>query len=372
MTKAKRDSEQLKKGLEGRWLNALSALAPGLRPAINKLGQHVPCPVKGGVDGFRLFGSRDKYPTSETGGGVNNSHKIMFDGIELLMWVNRWSFTQTFDELAAWLGDKDFNAGPEGNSVTLVKQKVVDDTSMQRWLNRIWRESLPLDHTLAYPARAYFSSRRMLNAALAANNVRFHPQMVYKEKTTKKVLGIFGTVLCKVQNNDGAPVQISRLYLHKNGMKVDFDKDNKAKKQTPSVKRYTTGRYVKLFAPINGFIGVSEGLETALAVYQVKQFPVWPNLSNTNLHSFVISKGSGIHTVLNFVDNDRTKAGHNSAERLRAHLEPEGIRVIDLIPPTPILDTDKKGVDWADQMIRDPGGFDLIDQVLLDENLKQA
>ncbi|MDV7397269.1 toprim domain-containing protein, partial [Arthrospira platensis SPKY1] len=69
-----------------------------------------------------------------------------------------------------------------------------------------------------------------------------------------------------------------------------------------------------MFAPQNGYLGVSEGLETALAVYQAKQFPVWPGLSNTILQSFVPPKG--VHTILNFVDKDRNKAGENAAEIL--------------------------------------------------------
>ena len=105
-------------------------------------------------------------------------------------------------------------------------------------------------------------------------------------------------------------------------------------------------------------------------MFQVKEFPVWPGLSNTILQSFVPPKG--VHTVLNFVDKDRNKAGENSAEILRTNLMSSGIRVFDLLPPTPILDTDEKGVDWADQLKRDPRGFDLIDQVLAFARLKHA
>jgi len=297
MIKSKRDSTKLKEKVGNRWLDVLGALAPSLHHAIHKTGTSVPCPINGGTDGFRLFGPRDRYPTSQSGGGVSHSYRVFPDGVDLLMWVNNWSFPQAFDEIEAWLGDKIVNVGP----VYEAKVKEVDDTSLRNWLNFVWEESISLEDTKAYPARAYFSSRRMLTAAKAAKNIRFHPNLKYKD-SSGELLGVYGAVLCKVQNNEGSPVQISRIYLNKNGTKVDLGKGNKAKKQTPCVKKHIKGRHVKLFEPINGYIGVCEGVETALAVYEAKQFPVWPNLTATNLFSFLVLGSSGIHTVLNFVD----------------------------------------------------------------------
>ena len=364
---SKRNSTQLKEKMSGYWLNAFSVLAPALRHSIKKLGQNVPCPIDGGTDGFRLF--KD---ANETGGGVKQSERVIPEGIDMLMWVNNWSFTQTFDELEGWLNGSPIHALPV---IHIPKVKVVvDETNLRKWLNRIWGDSLSLDQHMSYPARAYFGYRHISQAALAASDVRYHPNLTYKD-TNGKILGKFGAVLCLVRNNEGNPVSIHRTFITKAGQKVNLGKDNKAKKVTPPVLKNSKGRQVRLFESQNGYLGVCEGLETALAVHQVKQLPIWPNLSNTNLHSFVAPKG--VHTVLNFVDKDRSKAGkkpagENSALVLAANLEAQGIRVINLLPPTPLLDTDAKGVDWADQLIRDPSGFDLIDQVLEFVQLKQA
>ena len=356
----KRNSTEMKRRMEGRWLAAFKALAPALDQAIDNLGTNVPCPVEGGTDGFRLF--KD---ANYTGGGVKQSWRIIPEGIDMLMWVNDWSFTKVYDELEAWLGDKPVEAGPK----YLPKPKPVDEEGLRKWLNRIWKEALPLTDLAAYPARAYFSYRWVNTAALSANDVRFHPCLNYKDKQGN-VLGKFGAVLSLVRNNEGEPVAIHRTFITKGGLKVNLGKTHKPKKMTPSVNQRSKGRHIRLFAPQNGYLGVSEGLETALAVYQAKQFPVWPGLSNTMLQSFVPPKG--VHTILNFVDKDRNKAGENAAKILRANLAPKGIRVIDLLPPTPILDTDEKGVDWADQLKRDVSGFGLIDQALAFSRLKQA
>jgi hypothetical protein len=355
-----RNSTVLKRQMEGCWLNAFKALAPSLDTAIDKLGDNVHCPVDGGTDGFRLFND-----ANYTGGGVKQSWRVLPEGIDMLMWVNNWSFTKVYDELEAWLGNKPIETGPIYNP----KPKPVNETSLRQWLNRIWKESLSLDHMMAFPARAYFKYRWVHSAAMSASDIRFHPCLNYKDKTGK-LLGKFGAVLILVRNNNGEPVSIHRTFITKGGLKVNLAKPHKPRKMTPPVNKSSKGRHVRLFAHQNGFLGVSEGLESALAVHEAKQFPVWPGLSNTMLQSFVPPKG--VHTVLNFVDKDRNEVGENSAVILKAKLIQEGIRVFDLLPPTPILSSDEKGVDWADQLKRDKHGFDLLDDVLHFAQLKYA
>ena len=47
--------DDIKRAAMGRWKEIFLALAPQLQTAMEKAGHHVPCPVHGGVDGFRLF-----------------------------------------------------------------------------------------------------------------------------------------------------------------------------------------------------------------------------------------------------------------------------------------------------------------------------
>lgn len=358
---ARRNSTELKSKMSGRWLSALCELAPCLTDAAKNIGQNVVCPMTGSDDGFRLF--RD---ANETGGGCKQSYKVFPEGIELLMWINDWSFTKAFDELEAWLGEKPVNVGRI--TIPIAKPKPIDEKWLRIWLNKMWDEALPLDHVSAFPARTYFRRRGMLDASLNAKDVRFHPQMEYKNKQ-KKVLGTFGAVLLKVRNNEGLPVSIHRTFITTSGIKVNLGEGNKPKKMTPSLMQRSKGRHVRLFAPIDGILGVTEGLETALAVYQARRFPVWPGISTGMLQGFEPPKG--VHTLINFVDKDRNKAGENTHEILKSNLLEKGIRVIDLLPPMSIP-ADSKGVDWADQLLRDPQGFYLLDEYLNREYLKQA
>lgn len=296
-----------------------------------------------------------------TGGGVKQAWRVLPEGIDMLMWVNDWPFTKVYDELEAWLGEK-----PDHYLVHRKKEKTprLDEKNLRRWLNKIWQEALPLDHKDAFPARAYFDNRQIKKAALASGDLKFHPEINYTDYQ-RRFLGKFAAVLSLVRNNRGCPVAIFRTYLSDEGFKLNLGEPNVAKKSTPAIDRYP-GRQVRLFAPSEGVLGVAEGLETALAVYQAKQFPVWPMLSSTNLQQFV--PPDGVHTVLNFVDKDRSQAGEKSAAILRKKLKAKGTRVVDLLPPAPILEADK-GVDWADQLIRDPSGFDLFDQALAELNM---
>ncbi len=360
----KRNSTQLKNRMASRWLSAFSDLAPGLRHAIDNLGKNVPCPLQGGKDGFRLFDD-----ANETGGGVKQSERVIPEGIDMLMWVNGWSFTETFDELEAWLGGSSISTFPVRSVLLKPPSKNSNNQPLRNWLNKMWKEALMLEDILSFPARVYFKRRWIDDAAKVVSDVKFHPCLEYKDKQGNK-LGTSGALLALVRNNQGEPVSIHRTYIYSNGYKADFGEGHSARKMTPPVSKQVKGRQIQLFQPVDGYIGISEGLETALAVFQAKSFPVWPCISSTMLQSFVPPKG--VHTVLNFVDKDRNKVGEKSALILQEHLKLKGINVINLLPPTPICQFDEKGVDWADQLVRDKKGFDLIDRALSTSHLKSA
>lgn len=354
----KRDSKALNRRMSGLWLSAFSNLAPELDEAAKKPGENVPCPVKGGVDGFRLF-----QDTNYTGGGFKQAEGAIPDGIGMLMWLHNWPFPKAFDEVLEWLDGAPMQR--EARPYVKAEVKPVDETKLRAWLNKMWAESLPIKDTKSYPARAYFSKRRVLKTALAASDIRFHPKLHYKAKGDVSK-GYHPAIVCLVRNSAGDPVGLHRTFITTAGMKLNFGKEvGGARKMTPSVSKHTKGRVIRAFSQTNdGVLGVSEGLETAYAVHEVKGIPVWACISSSMLRTFTPPKG--VHTIINFVDKDRSKDGESSAEALCEHLRAKGIRLINLLPPIPILDSDEKGVDWADQLIRDRAGFDLIDDVLAD------
>jgi len=82
------ETQQVKEDARGRWERVLLALAPPLKAALERTGKHVPCPVHGGRDGFRLF--RD---VADTGGGICNTCGSFANGIcaaDVDQWLGFW------------------------------------------------------------------------------------------------------------------------------------------------------------------------------------------------------------------------------------------------------------------------------------------
>lgn len=91
--------EEIRPLAKGHWDYIFSALAPQLSAAMEQPGKHVPCPVHGGKDGFRLFSNYQ-----ENGACVCNTCGEFRDGFKTLEWINGWSFFEALKHVAALLG----------------------------------------------------------------------------------------------------------------------------------------------------------------------------------------------------------------------------------------------------------------------------
>lgn len=97
MSQYKIDAEVVLRLANGRWDEILSNLAPALRPAIDAAPRHCECPLHGGSDGFRFF--RD---FKKTGQCICNTCGA-FDGLHILMKVNRWNFFTALKAVSEYL-----------------------------------------------------------------------------------------------------------------------------------------------------------------------------------------------------------------------------------------------------------------------------
>lgn len=93
---SKYDLDTVQRAASGRWGDVLTALSPNLAPAVEKRGRHVPCPIHGGRDGFRVF--RD---FETTGGGICNTCGSFPSGFKLL----EWSTGRRFSDVVDMVGD---------------------------------------------------------------------------------------------------------------------------------------------------------------------------------------------------------------------------------------------------------------------------
>lgn len=113
------DVAVVREAARGHWDAIFYALAPMLKAAMQQPGKHVPCPVHGGKDGFRLF---PDYATA--GSCVCNTCGTFRDGFETLEWLHGWGFAETLKRVSCVLGLQ-----PRQGEEVLARQK----------LNRVYR-----------------------------------------------------------------------------------------------------------------------------------------------------------------------------------------------------------------------------------------
>lgn len=189
------ESDMVRDCARGQWICILGRLAPFLEAALARAGRHVPCPVHGGRDGFRVF--RD---VNETGGGICNTCGAFGDGFSLLMWANSWSFRAALEAVAC-----DLRLDP-GGSWTKPKPKerrlasathahTRDPVSAEQALRRLWEQTIELEAQDAEPLRRYLL-RRGIEALPDPGVVRFHPALGYFEDRVRK--GTFPAMVARV------------------------------------------------------------------------------------------------------------------------------------------------------------------------------
>lgn len=360
MTTHKRNAAELKQRLAGRWVEALRFVAPQLSEALDKPGTNVRCPIDGDERGFRVF--KD---VNERGGGWKQNwidDGALTDGFAVLMAVTGKGFVEIYDALNDYLeGCGSIIESKRSSSHSKPAQRV-DDEKLRSWLTHIWHQSVSLNDSSSTLGRRYLASRAIEDVSIKGDVFRFHEALPYRYDGVN--YGTYPALLAPIRNNSGETIAIHRIFLSKEGTKLNVSdingKSSPARLQTPSVHSddkglvVMTGKQALNQARRFGVIGIAEGIETALSVQKGADIPVWSCLNATNLHSF--RPPAGIHSVLIFVDDDKSKTGILAAKRARNELEMAGFNV-ELLLPDMVRSDDRKSVDWADQLMIDPEAF---------------
>ena len=328
----------IKQKASHRWLEILSTLAPALRPALEKPGQHVPCPVHGGRDGFRLF--KD---VNESGGGICNTCGNFPDGFSVLQWVNGWSFRQSLEAVSISLG-----LIPGRQKVVSLQDRVPPPgkrNSLQgaerrrKNLLAVWEQSTEI--RADDPAHEYLCRRipgiEISEIPSLKIVLRYHARLPYYEDF--KLLAHYPALIAAIQNVRGRVASLHRTYLNKDGGKASVSSPKKV--MSPVIPGGTRGAAVKLF-PVCGILGLTEGIETALGVHAARGLPVWACVSANGLEA--VELPSVVREVAIFGDNDISGRGQEAARNLAKRLLQEDRKVDVLIP-------EKPGTDWLDVYI---------------------
>ncbi|MBF0294529.1 MAG: toprim domain-containing protein [Magnetococcales bacterium] len=217
-----------------------------------------------------------------------------------------------------------------------------EDHQARARLIATWRASIPLDHPGAEPARRYLEARGLGAIVVdlpGPGVVRCHPALPYFE--AGREIGRFPALVAVVRDVTGRAVTIHRVYLTADGRKAPVPAPKKL--MSPICRGATHGAAIQLY-PAGDFLGVAEGLETALAVRAATGQPVWATISASGMAGLALPPT--IREVFIWADKDANGVGQQAAMTLAKKLTAEGRKASICLPPGPI--PEGKGLDWLD------------------------
>jgi len=303
------DRLDVRAAAQGRWRFILATLGMDER---SLSGKHCACPMCGGRDRFR-FDDRDgrgTYFCSGCGAG---------DGVKLAMGITGQDFKATAEQIERLAGVV---------QPTASKPERTDDEKLAA-LRRVWQGSKPIHR--GDEAEQYLLGRGLRLHDLP-ESLRLHPGLRYRDDDHQ---GVYPAMLGVVTGPDGRAVSLHRTYLTE-GRKAPVTTPKKLMAGLP-----IPGAAIRLTA-VSQVLGIAEGIETALAAFELFEVPTWSCVSAQGIESF--EPPAGIREVIVFADNDENFAGQKAAFAAAHRLKLKGFEVEVCIPP--------ESGDWLDELLR--------------------
>lgn len=352
MPQAKKSNFSLvKEQLHGHWAGVISNLYPAFSPALQRPGKsRIPCPVHGGVDGFRFYAD-----VAETGGGVCNTCGSFASGIDFIMWVEACSEHEAMNILEGYLGISKDSPTPRKilPKVQVHKPDPEEERRQQQRidtiLRTIWAEALPLSELpFDHQAIQYmFRTRGIRNERLIRGQqfIRFHPKLLHV--SDRGVKTSLPGIVSMFHNVEKKPVALHRTYLDPSvSDKADVDRAKKllAKRGVPvNGAICLTGG-----CPLGEHINICEGVETGLSIVSAIGHPVLSATTASLVGSWKPYANTKAVTI--WADRDKVSektgqaAGLSHSIRLRDRLSELGVKARIIVPSY----DGRESLDWND------------------------
>lgn len=365
------EKEEILQMSHGRWSSVMAALVPSVdwaylcaRPDRNE----TLCPIHGGNSGkaFRIGKQFDA-------NGTTVCHSCgPKDGIELIRAVNCYSFPQTLEAIYEVLGGR--TVVPTVNRTPVAPTPLrtpAEDKQLREYLYRVWRETLPLSHPDAGPARLWFRNRGLPGWVPSIDTVRLHRALPYKHEGVE--VGKYPCLLSRVVDSDGRLVTLHRCWITSEGQKPELPGDSRKSFPIPTDRRVMGAATPLRSVADDVVLHVAEGLETTASVDVITlgRNSVWSCRFAGGLAHVDIPSSTKLVCIWADRDRDQIRrtetviggAGLDSARQLYSRVVADGMTALMIVPPDAIP-KDKKSLDWNDMLlhfgvtrIREHGNF---------------
>ena len=330
MNDYKINAKAIKEQARERWLEILPLLDARLQDAGARVGKHVPCPVHGGKDGFRL------YADDQNGGGACNTCGTFADGFAVLQWLRGCSFYESLRIVAELLNNGTVPDQLEPSSVVPIERgngymgaiKYLLDTSSR---------------TPNAAACAYYERRGIAKTSeFITNSLKYHDSADVYHNGKRVVLNgkplRYPCILGLARNAWGV-TGLHQIYITKDGEKAATEISQIIGSEYS--KKRMIGQFAGTavrFAKAEKTLIVCEGIETGLAIRLLTGCDSIAACGTASLLGGV-DVPDCVENLLIYADNDA--AGIAAAEKLRK--SEQAHRTVSVI--LPII-----GKDWLESL----------------------
>ena len=378
MTSYKLDFDQVCEASRGRALEILSYIVQGY-DWNRAMKRHHFCPVHTGKNGdaFRCLTNRGNFQDVPIM-VCNSCHgmKPVKGIINCVKWAG--DFTNEYEAAKAIA---EYLRLDSDQKIEVPKKKVYIKPKPKRnevaadTLKKAWSSALPISKPKAFRIiKMYLESRGLSvdpSPIMRLGYMQYSVKDYYCTKLSRwvyKCLGVYPVILTLLETTkDSVPMNLHRTYLNPKtfekldlSAEVDVKKFNAKKVMVPVFEGATAQCSMKLFKPVNGVIGMAEGIETCFAVFEATGLPMWSAANQYALRTSIFP--NEVKVVLPFGDLDvpdvkGVQVGVDAVKDLTDLVRKEG-KISEFYLPNYDLTGLDKGIDWLDVLNdRGPSAF---------------